>query len=159
FYLLSGTLAAVCLKAAGVVLTQALMVVDLFAGLPFAAVKTVTPTHFEICCYYILLWAILNLKENTSKENENDNGSLLDRCESHHSGSTEQKMRRRSKPAVVTAVIAVLILGADAAYWCQARFLQSDLRMTVIDVGQGTSALLELPGGRCALIDGGWFLR
>lgn len=156
-YLLSGTLAAVCLKIAAVVLTQALMVVNLIADLPFAAVKTVTPTHFEICCYYILLWAILNITANNSIENEDEKGALLAPCESHLSGPVEQNMRRRSTPAHVTAVVAVLILGVDAAYWCHARFLHSDLRVTLIDVGQGTSALLELPGGYCALIDGGGF--
>ncbi|MFC1813877.1 ComEC/Rec2 family competence protein, partial [Thermodesulfobacteriota bacterium] len=32
-----------------------------------------------------------------------------------------------------------------------------DLKVTIIDVGQGTSALLEIPGGDCLLIDGGGF--
>ena len=157
FYLLSGTLAVVCLKAAAVVLTQALKIVELFAGLPFAAVKTITPSHVEICCYYILFWAILNIAANNSTENEDEKRALLDLFESPRSEPTEQKMRRISTPAVITAVAAVLILGADAAYWCQTRFLQSGLRVTVIDVGQGTCVLLELPGGRCALIDGGGF--
>ncbi|MBW1840326.1 MAG: ComEC/Rec2 family competence protein [Deltaproteobacteria bacterium] len=157
FYLLSGTLAVVCLKAAAVVLTQALMVVNVFAGLPFAAVKTVTPTHFEIFCYYILFGAVLNLKATATKENEDHHETRLDGCGSHHSGPTEQEMLRRPTPAVVAAVVAFLFLGADAAYWFHVRILHDDLRVTVIDVGQGASALLELPGGRCALIDGGGF--
>ena len=36
-------------------------------------------------------------------------------------------------------------------------FWHDDLKVTIIDVGQGTSALLEIPGGDCLLIDGGGF--
>ena len=50
-----------------------------------------------------------------------------------------------------------MALLVDAGYWVARRHLNSDLRVTYIDVGQGSSALLELPGGHTALIDGGGF--
>lgn len=37
------------------------------------------------------------------------------------------------------------------------RFHHDDMKVTYLDVGQGTSALVELPGGECMLIDGGGF--
>ncbi|NVM57172.1 MAG: DNA internalization-related competence protein ComEC/Rec2 [Desulfobacterales bacterium] len=50
-----------------------------------------------------------------------------------------------------------LVVSADAAYWAKQRFGNQELRITVIDVGQGSAALMELPGGPCMLVDGGGF--
>jgi competence protein ComEC len=52
--------------------------------------------------------------------------------------------------------LAIVAL-ADVGYWASERYGHSELRMTVIDVGQGGSTLLELPGGPCVLVDGGGF--
>jgi competence protein ComEC len=51
---------------------------------------------------------------------------------------------------------AVILLG-DVLYWTHARFLSKNLRVTILDVGQGSAALLELPGGYNLLADGGGF--
>ncbi|MBW1649622.1 MAG: DNA internalization-related competence protein ComEC/Rec2 [Deltaproteobacteria bacterium] len=64
---------------------------------------------------------------------------------------------KKSNFAKNTALFAALILCADSAYWIKERFLSQELRITVIDVGQGNSALIELPKGECMLIDGGGF--
>ena len=37
------------------------------------------------------------------------------------------------------------------------RYGHRELTLTVLDVGQGSSALLELPRGPCILVDGGGF--
>jgi competence protein ComEC len=52
--------------------------------------------------------------------------------------------------------IAVISL-ADAAYWVGQRFGREALKVTFIDVAQGSATLLELPGGPCMLVDGGGF--
>ena len=66
-------------------------------------------------------------------------------------------MRRVVKPArwIFFCVLAVLV--ADGLYWGYERFWHSDLRVTVIDVGQGSAALVEFPGGKTMLIDGGGY--
>ena len=58
---------------------------------------------------------------------------------------------------------AILILGiimlADIGYWIQRVHFNKDLRVTFLDVGQANSALIEFPGGKKMLIDGGGFPR
>ncbi|NQT10995.1 MAG: DNA internalization-related competence protein ComEC/Rec2 [Desulfobacteraceae bacterium] len=121
--------ASICIKASAGVLAHTLSIVHYIAGFPFAAIKTITPNFFEICCYYILAWAILNLK----------------------------RAGLRRKAAVIVAAFVILAGSVDACYWVYNRFWRNDLRVTIIDVGQGSCALVELPKGRCFLIDGGGF--
>lgn len=56
-----------------------------------------------------------------------------------------------------TLAVLLLLVCSDAAYWGHVRFFHRDLRITAVDVGQGSANLLELPGGFTALIDGGGF--
>jgi competence protein ComEC len=107
------------------ILHQALTVVDFFSSLPFAAVKTVTPSLPEIVLYYLIGGALLNL--------------------------------RRSGLALRVLAAALLLAGADGIYWSYQRFWRDDLRVTAMDVGQGGATLLQLPGGRVVLYDGGGF--
>jgi competence protein ComEC len=51
----------------------------------------------------------------------------------------------------------ILAFAGDAGYWLYQRIWNDDLRVTYLDVGQGNAALLQLPGGYTALIDGGGF--
>lgn len=145
-------------KAGAAVLTQSLGLVKFFAGLPYAAVKTVTPTYFEIGLFYLLLWALLNLKLARSVSTEHQNMSSA--------GRLDQNVKQGKEPgwafsgprcALIVAMIVILAGSADAVYWLNRRFWHNDLRVTVIDVGQGSANLLELPGGYTMLIDGGGF--
>ena len=47
------------------ILHLALMGVDFFSGLSFAAVKTVTPSLLEIFLYYLTGWSLLNLRKTS----------------------------------------------------------------------------------------------
>ncbi|GAB6905875.1 DNA internalization-related competence protein ComEC/Rec2 [Desulfosarcina cetonica] len=107
------------------VLQLGLMGVEWFAGLAFAAVKTVTPSFVEMALYYIAGWTLLNLRQ------------------------------WRAAPWVLAGV---LVLGiVDGGYWAFVRYWHGDLRVMAIDVGQGSATLLEMPGGRVMLVDGGGF--
>ncbi len=64
---------------------------------------------------------------------------------------------RETRWAKTVLVGAALMALLDVAYWGTQRFAPGDLKITVLDVGQGSSALLELPTGACMLIDGGGF--
>lgn len=107
------------------ILSAAITAVNWFAGLSFAAVKTVTPSVPEIVLYYLVGWALLNL--------------------------------RKSRPVPWLLATVLVLAGGDALYWSYQRFWHKDLRVTAIDVGQGASTLMELPGGKVLLFDGGGF--
>ncbi|MBW2568430.1 MAG: DNA internalization-related competence protein ComEC/Rec2 [Deltaproteobacteria bacterium] len=155
-YPLSISGGSVFINLSAVVLGYALEIVGFIADLPFAAVKTITPDFFEIGCYYVLGWSILRLIGLKKKRvaGIDENGSFV-------SEKAERRLHNktifRRKTAAIVAVIVIAASCADAGYWLYHRFWQHDLRVTIIDVGQGSSALVELPGGRCVLIDGGGF--
>jgi competence protein ComEC len=48
-----------------------------------------------------------------------------------------------------------LVAMADAAWWYAQRYHHSDLRVTFLSVGQGDSAVVELPYGAVMVVDGG----
>lgn len=129
--------ASVFINSSAAVLGYALDIVSFIAELPFAAVKTVTPNFFEIGCYYALGWSILRLVGFRRRSRKNGVSGR--------------------KTASIVAVLVIVAGCADACYWTYNRFWRNDLRVTIIDVGQGSSALVELPEGRCFLIDGGGF--
>jgi competence protein ComEC len=149
-YPLTVSVALGCLKAGAFVLTQAICVINFFADLPFAAVKTVTPSYFEIGCFYILFWAVLNLRYVSSKTSTGQ-----DNVPGEKDNVPDKSFIQ--KPAAMVVLLAMLALSADACFWLNNRFWHDDLRVTMIDVGHGNAALLELPKGYNILIDGGGF--
>jgi competence protein ComEC len=174
---LSTTAAVWCIQAGSGVLTVAWEVVQFFAELPFAAVKTFTPSLLEIGCYYVLCWALLNLHHQPSlaalwpRRSERTASSSVTRdmktsLPGGDSGLGKlQNIIQRfqfkrilpSDPAIAALVLVLLTLAGDTCYWLYQRFGHTDLRVTVIDVGHGSASLLELPGGYTMLIDGGGF--
>ncbi len=142
--------ALICLKAGAFVLSLAIDIVYFIADMPFAAIKTITPNSFEIVCYYILLGAALNIKRVSAgkdKEPYND--------ENEQKGWLKRHLLHR--PANLIFWVVALAMCADIGYWLNNRLWHDDFRVTMIDVGQGNSALLELPYGYNMLIDGGGF--
>lgn len=121
------------MEAAGFILDKSMELIRFFSSLPWASFKTVTPSILELICYYIVLICLIEIKRS-------------------------EKTYRRKRMALASIVsIAVMIMVFDGVYWLNIRFHHEDMRVTYIDVGQGTSALVEFPGGECMLIDGGGF--
>ena len=130
----------------GLILAPTIAVIQWMAGWPLAAVRTVTPSPIEIALFYALTWVGLCL--------------LLHRRAGPATGATLPSRRGPGLPlrvaAVVTAACA-LVGAADVGYWVYQRFWRGDLRVTALDVGQGSAVLVELPGGHTLLVDGGGF--
>ncbi|OEU75497.1 MAG: hypothetical protein BA864_08980 [Desulfuromonadales bacterium C00003093] len=144
------------INSSAAVLGYALDIVSFIAELPFAAIKTITPDFFEIGCYYVLGWSILRLIGLRRKKVAGIDGDSSSISEDAGRRSQKNGVFGRKTAAIVAAIVIVAAC-ADAGYWLYSRFWRDDLRVTIIDVGQGSAALIELPGGRCVLIDGGGF--
>jgi competence protein ComEC len=167
------TLASWLIEVDAFILSYTLSIVKFFAELPFAAVKTVTPSLLEMACFYILGWALLNLKRTdpvpAGTQPMSDHGHAA--CGHQLFQKRNSMLTRLSKPfhalrhnslttsawAKITLSLLLLILGLNTCYWLYERHWYPDLRVTVIDVGHGSAALLELPGGHTVLVDGGGF--
>jgi competence protein ComEC len=172
---ISLTLAFWFIKAAAVVLAFTLGVVHFFADLPFAALKTVTPSLLEIGCFYIMGWALLNLRRSGPRVVHGPPcaaAGQIAAVSGVDGPPTVPSGRRRfhnflgrvslsglSTPTIAKSVLVLILftLALDTCYWLYQRFWHPDLRVTVIDVGHGSASLLELPGGHIILIDGGGF--
>jgi competence protein ComEC len=145
-----------CMQIAADILQVALKVVALFSDLPYAALYTITPSIFEILCYYMLVWAMLNLIA--------PGPGAVRNTETDHAAQTEPELTRhrnagfkRTRLARSVLALVLLAIAIDVGYWSYQRFWRNNLRVTIIDVGHGTAGLLELPGGHCILVDGGGF--
>ena len=64
-------------------------------------------------------------------------------------------IKLKTKIRYVLLSIILLIITIDVAYWTYQRYFHSDLRITVLDVGLGNAALVDFPGGKCMMVDGG----
>jgi len=54
-------------------------------------------------------------------------------------------------------VLVILVTVTDISYWLYQTQFNNKLRVTFIDVGQGNAALVQFPGNKKMLIDGGGF--
>ena len=62
---------------------------------------------------------------------------------------------RRPARAILATLIAVMVLGPDAATRAPVGPPSLALRVVVLDVGQGDATIVSLPGGRALLVDAG----
>jgi competence protein ComEC len=167
-----------CVQWCILVLEYVLMLVNYMAHLKFAAIATFTPSILEIVCYYVLGWIVvdrLTARPIRALSNGNFSAGLhhgfFSKNPFYYSGRFGLSRLLASitviqrwltgalagKGRAVAGLLIVAVLVADAGYWLFERYLNAELRVTYIDVGQGSAALLELPGGHAVLIDGGGF--
>ncbi|OQX03985.1 MAG: DNA internalization-related competence protein ComEC/Rec2 [Desulfobacteraceae bacterium IS3] len=122
------------------VLNISLSMLKACSDLSFAAITTITPSYLEIVLFYALCWALLNIRQKI------DEFEKIEKIE---------RIERIIKIAKITLIVILVAGIGDAGYWTYQRYFHKNLRITFLDVGQGNSALIELPGGQCILIDGG----
>jgi len=161
---LSASAAVACYQISGWVLSKSIALMQLMAAMPFAAARTVSPSLIELALFYLLTWAVFYLATGRESTADPRSGSV-----SPHRGAVPGvacrlrgaffQVTRSGNPGrrAAAIVLTLCLIGAcaDAAYWIHQRFGRRDLRVTLLDVGQGSAVLLEFPGGATALVDGG----
>ncbi|MBC2715957.1 MAG: DUF4131 domain-containing protein [Desulfobacteraceae bacterium] len=169
------------LKICDIILTTSIEWIYWTANLPYAAVKTLTPSVIEIICAYALLASVLYLLFPKSDRNSDNNKlqNKTDNKQQPNENSTlngpdraikslkhlyidkfivmRQKTPSDRKWALIFLGVTLFVLSADIFYWVQKRWWKDDVTVSIVDVGQGNAALIEMPKGQCALIDGGGY--
>jgi len=169
------------LKICGIILNHCSPLLYHISGLSFCTINTVTPSILEIICIYGLLWCLMELiipfSSSSNKKTEcRDNKMILRKLHgtntekpanllkkklghgiSHHFQTMTAWMFSNNHGVKTILLILTVVLIADTCYWIDKRLWNDKFKITIIDVGQGNAALLEMPHGHCALIDGGGF--
>lgn len=148
--------AAFFLKVSAAVTEYAISGVRFFSEIPFAFMKTITPSLFEIALFYGTLGLFLAWIGPSETVPAPMAGALGEK------GLSAPPAPLRSGHftgyRVKGALLLLLLFWAgDIGYWVHYRLWHKDLRITVMDVGPGNAVLVELPGGYNLLIDGGGF--
>ncbi|MGD9185260.1 MAG: ComEC/Rec2 family competence protein [Desulfobacterales bacterium] len=156
---LSSTAAAAIMNLAAALLAQALKLVSLMSQLPFAAIRTVTPSLFEIACYYLLVFTVVVIISRRRQGEASATGNSEYRLDSDGTVGTMPSGGgfKRVQPIWLALGLVLSAIVADIGYWTYQRLGRQDLRATFLDVGQGSATLFELPGGYCMLVDGGGY--
>ena len=131
------------LQLCDTVLKPVISFVTYLSQMEWSAIYIITPSVLEMVCCYLLVSGVVLLKMRRKDSNRPDRPQPGNPAYGRWVG--------------VMMILVTGVLLADGVYWTFRRLLHEDLRVTVLDVGQGNSALLEFPKGYCAVIDGGGF--
>ena len=168
---LSAEAAVAGYQISGFVLSKSIALLELMAALPYAAVRTVSPSIVEMALFYLLSWAAFHLATGRTLAadpvpNAPATGWVTSAGDPSHAMpghlrrfffQTVRSSTPDRKAAAAALLLCLIGAGADAGYWIYQRFGRQDFRLTLLDVGQGSAVLLEFPGGATALVDGGGF--
>jgi competence protein ComEC len=148
------------LIVAGKFAACATMLARWFLTWPLAWTRTFTPTPTEMIIAYgfILLWltapmagadVLPPIRRQLAEQDSLDTGN----APSGHQKAPLHVWRRYA------AVILLAAMVVDAGWWTYQRFLNYELRVTFLSVGEGDAAVVRFPGARVLLIDGGGEFR
>jgi len=139
---LSQTLTAALVKATSWLTGLSVTMADALSRLPAACTFVPTPTLPELAAYYLLLVAAV---KSIDLWRENRNPALP---------RTPETGRTMLKLSFILLTLFLLVDGICLHYKDRH---PGRLKATFIDVGQGSSTLIDFPGGTRMLLDGGGF--
>ncbi len=136
----SPMLAGLIIKIASFFVKISVEIINELAALPWSSFSFAKPNILEISIFYLFLILIIQYIE-IKRGNSNKNGYFL----------------RHPSILRLSLILAVFFFIVDAIYLNFKDKLNPNLRITALDVGQGSALLVRLPGGGNMLIDGGGF--
>ncbi len=137
---LSPAIAGYLIKLASFFVQISVNIINKLAALPWSSFNCITPNIVEIAVFYLFIFLLIQFIDERKKR-KTHKGFLL----------------RRFQVLKYLLVIVVLFFAADITYLTFKDKFSSDLKITIIDVGQGNSTFVQFPGGENMLIDGGGF--
>ncbi len=139
-YPLSEALCLILVQCAGYLIQISVFFVNFFSSLPGAFFLTPPPKGTSILAYYTLLFSAVMLVT-----------PLIKKKTPGVSPGNRFLQQRIALPTLLLFLSFYLLYSSLSASPAQY------LRLTMIDVGQGSSALVQFPRGEVMLIDGGGF--
>ena len=137
---LSYSLALFFLNISTFIVGISISLVDFFASIPGSSFFISTPTILEITAYYLFL--IVSVK-------------FIDVMTAKSSDDSEVKNLISHQWYGITLLALIAFFTIDAIYLYANDNTNEKLKVTAIDVGQGSATLIEFPKGKKMLIDGG----
>lgn len=140
FSLFSATIAGFFVQLASLPAQISISAINKLANLSWSSISVIKPDLPEIALFYFLIFLIIQFIDERKKKIAGKKYSSF-----------------RLPVLKYSLMITILLFTADITFIFVKDKLSSDLEITVIDVGQGNSILVRLPGGKNMLIDGGGF--
>ncbi len=131
--------AKLILLPASFLTSASLQIIRRMASWHWSSAEFPRPGVWEIALFYLCVFLTFQYFE-AAKENQ-----------------TQKPRRGFYKPLKYLWIFALVVLAADIVYFSVRDRFSSELKITVIDVGQGSAILARLPRGYNILIDGGGF--
>ncbi|MHB8137632.1 MAG: DNA internalization-related competence protein ComEC/Rec2 [Smithellaceae bacterium] len=132
-------LAGILIKVASFFTGIAVAIINWMASLSWSSFSVVKPNIVEITLFYVILFLLIAIIGDNSEKK--DKGFL----------ACHPSFRK------MILLIALTLMIANAVYLVLKDQYSTDLKITAIDVGQGSAALFQFPRGINMLIDGGGF--
>jgi competence protein ComEC len=144
FFILSAffspVIAGYLIKLASFFVQISVNIINKLAAVPWSSFNCITPNIVEIAVFYLFIFLLIQFIDEREKKK-----------------TQKEFLLRRFQVLKYLLVIVVLFFAADITYLTFKDKFSSDLKITIIDVGQGNSTFVRFPGGKNMLIDGGGF--
>lgn len=162
----SSKISGFIIQLADVILTPCIKTVKATADTSWSCIETFTPDILEIICYYLFMVSIFITVKLWRDKNSSKCESV---CEDHKIMSFFNNFNFYSiltlpdrkytaiRYSLVMAALLCLIFLIHEGLWIKKRFFNKNLCVTILDVGQGNCAFIEMPKGKTVLVDGGGF--
>ncbi|MDQ5985709.1 MAG: ComE operon protein 3 [Syntrophus sp. SKADARSKE-3] len=139
-------MAVLFINFAAILVKISLIIVNYLSALPYSSFILTTPTPVEISAYYLLIFVIIKLLDQWQNKKGDEMKSLTNFFDLQGRGFLTGM-----------GICLIIFFIADFAHVALMNTRTGLLKMTAIDVGQGSSTLIRFPEKRIMLIDGGGF--